>query len=35
MLRLLFYIAAIAFLGQMISCLAHGDYNMEDEDENI
>lgn len=30
MFRLLFLIAALAFLGQMISCLAHRDYDKED-----
>lgn len=34
MLRLLFLIAALAFLGQMISCLAHGDYE-EDHYDNV
>ena len=30
MFRLLFLIAALAFLGQMISCLVHGDFDKED-----
>lgn len=30
MLRLMFLIAAIAFLGQMINCCIHGDYDKEE-----
>lgn len=30
MFRLLFLIAALAFLGQLISCCIHGDYDKED-----
>ena len=30
MLRLMFLIAALAFLGQLISCCIHGDYDKED-----
>lgn len=32
MLRLLFLIAALAFLGQLISCLVHGDFEEDDYD---
>ena len=34
MLRILFWAAFAAFLGQMISCLVHGDYE-EDNYDNV
>lgn len=30
MLRLMFLIAVLAFLGRLISCLVHGDFDKED-----